>query len=157
MSEANNEATTNFEGSSLVENSKQGRLYEPAGFTNKIIEKLGDKLRRNPYDKTYYSGVITSQDLLSIASLLPEENLNDRQNYSPALKDFIEVARKEPKALFEVYLITEDRDDERITIDGVSIPVNRSELIQFILEKALEEADENNLVLNNEYRRMWWD
>jgi hypothetical protein len=155
MSEANNEATTNFEGSSLVENSKQERLYGEKGFTNKIIEKLGDKLRRNPYDKTYLGGTITSQDLLSIVPLIPEENLEDRQNDSPTLRDFIEVARKEPNALFEVYVITEDRDDERITVDGVYIPIDN--VVDFLYSKALEMPNEEYITEDGKYRYMWWD
>jgi hypothetical protein len=125
------------------------------GFTKKIIEQLGNKLERDPYDKTCLVGVITSQDLLSIVPLIPEENLDDRQNDSPALRDFIEVARKEPNALFDVYVVTEDREDERITVDGVYIPTDN--VIDFLYSQAKDMPTEEYITEDGKYRRMWWD
>ena len=168
MGEANNEATTNFEGSSLVENSKQERLYEPAGFTDQVIPTL--EFYKNPLhsDATYYYYErVPSEVLLEVVSTLPKENYEEeRQNNSPRIQDFVEIAKKEPRARFNLYVITKERDDERLTIEGVFIPKDRTDLIRFALEKALRRPDEEAVVYllqyptgtkPEEYFFMWWD
>ena len=134
------------------------------GFTKKIIESLHDYLT-TPHIKTYGEGYyfyadVPSEVLLKVATLLPKENLEIRQNNSPRVADFIEVAKMEPRALFYLYVISEIREDERLSIEAVAIPYEREDVIKFILQKALAMPDYDRFLSYEVYkgrRYMWWD
>jgi hypothetical protein len=134
------------------------------GFTKKIIESLHDYLT-TPHIKAYGEGYyfyadVPSEVLLKVATLLPKENLEIRQNNSPRVADFIEVAKMEPRALFYLYVISEIREDERLSIEAVAIPSERKDVIKFILQKALAKPDYDRILSYEVYegrRYMWWD
>jgi len=132
-------------------------VYGRRGFTREILYLLSGKLNRVSEDFLY--GTVTAKELLEAVKHIPPANLEDRQNEAPKLKYFVEVAEKEPRALFEVYIITDVRDDERLTVDGVLIPKDRPDLIYYIMKRALAAPDEFDVILHNgvEYVRMWWD
>jgi hypothetical protein len=132
-------------------------VYGRRGFTRDVLYVLSGKLNRVSEDFLY--GTVTAKELLEAVKHVPPANLEDRQNESPKLKYFVEVAEKEPRALFEVYVVTDVRDDERLTVDGVLIPRDRPDLIYHVMKKALAAPDEFDVVLHNgiEYIRMWWD
>jgi len=143
------------------------RLYG-YGFTRKVIEYLNleEQMRKwlesigvkwSPDD--YYRGVATAEQLIKVAEMIPKANLRDRQNDSPTFRTFLEVAKREPRALFELYVITEVRPDERVTVDGVLIPADRQDLIKYVLKRALKEPNEmwEEEVNGIKYVRMWWD
>jgi len=151
------------------------------GFTKKIVPLL-EKYRYNPYnegilDHMYYVAV-PSDVIIKIAGMISKSNVEeDRQNFSPLFKDFLEVAKREPRALFELYVITWFRGDERVTIDGVLLPADREDLKEYLMEKAMQEPEEYNMMEyklylsiwdmkdpndgkidpNLTYMRMWWD
>jgi hypothetical protein len=130
-------------------NWKGKRLYKEKGFTDAIIEKLGSGLKRKAkfaWSYGYYTGTLSSMDLLSIERLIPAGmKQKERQNYSPTLGAFIEVAKREPKAFFIVHVVPKDRPDERITVEGACIPVERKDLIDFLKRKALGPPDVEGL------------
>ena len=129
------------------------------GFTEKIIPIL-QPYKVLVYDKTYhYYARVASKDLLKIVPLLPKENLKIRQNKSPRVQDFIEVAKMEPRALFSLYIISQEREDERVTIEAVSFPVEREDVAKFLLKKALHKPDDDYVFPfpEGKYRFMWWD
>jgi hypothetical protein len=140
------------------------KRYGKKGFTRKVIEVLREDLvdweiRMNWPGLNYRRGRVTSEKLLKAAALLPKVNLGDRQNDSPTLRAFLRVAREEPRALFEVYVIDERRDDERLTVDGALIPADRQDLVEFLKGRAKAEPDEFGEVEvgGAKYVRMWWD
>ncbi|MGC8870908.1 MAG: hypothetical protein ACP5PT_07460 [Brevinematia bacterium] len=128
------------------------RVYEPRGFTKKVVETLRNYLTE---DFGILRGRIPSEALLKIVPLLPSEQLEERQNNSPMLKDFVEVAEKEPRAMFQCYIVTEERSDERITVEGIEIPEEREDLISLIRERAVYPPDEEGILEG--YYMMWWD
>lgn len=134
------------------------------GFTKKIIETLQD-YRATPITEAYVEGYylfvdVPSEVLLKVATLLPKENLEIRQNNSPRVADFIEVAKMEPRVLFYFYVISEIREDERLSIEAVAIPPEQKDVIKFILQKALAKPDYDRILSYEVYegrRYMWWD
>jgi len=135
---------------SLKQLAKENQGERKRGFTRKVLEML--KLPKR--DHCYYKGRITSAQLIEVAKLLPDLNLNDRQNFGPTVRDFVEVAKREPRAQFEVYVITEPRDDERFTVEGVWIPSDRQDLIEFILRQG---GYPEEVIKSKNYIGIWWD
>jgi hypothetical protein len=136
-------------------------VAEPSGgFTRKVLEYLRSELRCPSED--YCSGTISAEQLVRVAEVVPPHNLEERQNESPTFRDFVEVAKAEPRARFEVYVVTEVRSDERVTVEGAWIPLDRADLIKQLLDSALKEPDECEIrkVCAPEctyYVRLWWD
>ena len=156
MGETTNEANVKATDVSQEEEGST-RLFEPKGFTDKIIPIL-EKFKNNEYsDATYYYYErVPSEVLLKIVPLLPKENYEEeRQNYSPTIKDFVEIAKKEPRVKFDLYIITKERDDERLTIETIILPKDRSDLKPLILEKALDYPDAEGVIEDGFF--MWWD
>jgi hypothetical protein len=132
-------------------------MYGRRGFTKHVIEVLGPRLQRVSPD--FYYGTVTAEELLKAVEKIPPANYGDRHNGAPRLRDFVEVAEQEPRALFEVYVVTELREDERLTVDGALVPLDRGDLIKHLLQKAKAFPDELDVIAENgvEYMRMWWD
>jgi hypothetical protein len=135
------------------------KRYGKEGFTRKVLEELREGSSRWIEIGEYHRCTATAEALLRAAALLPKANLSDRQNEAPRLRDFLEVARGEPRALFEAYVIDWARDDERLTVDGALIPADRQDLIAFLRKKAKAEPDEFGEVEVGglKHVRMWWD
>jgi len=131
-----------------------------SSFTRKVLEYLKSELRCPSED--YCSGVVSAEQLVKVAEMVPIHNFRDRQNESPAFGDFVEVAKTEPRAKFEVYVITEVREDERVTVEGAWLPLDRADLVKLLLDKALREPNECEIrkICAPEcayYIRLWWD
>ncbi|NHV05776.1 MAG: hypothetical protein HA495_00370 [Thaumarchaeota archaeon] len=136
---------------------EEERLYKPKGFTDQIIRIL-EKYKSNRYSWTrcLFFERVSSEDLLEISRYLPDENFdNERQNNSPRFQDFVEVAQREPRARFDLYVVTKEREDERVTVETVYIPKEREDLIKFLKEMALAEPDGEGVIQEDYY--MWWD
>jgi hypothetical protein len=138
-----------------------GIVKHRGGFTRKVLEMLKSEQMRC-ISEGYCSGVISAEKLVKVAELVPEDNLEDRQNESPRFMDFVEVAKAEPRAKFEVYVVTYVREDERVAVEGALMPLDRADLIIQLLDKALKEPNECEIkrVCTPEcayYIRMWWD
>ena len=129
--------------------------YGSKGFTDAIVRLLARKLELHG---GIYSGVIAAEELLKVAELLPPANLEDSQNGAPTLKDFLEVAKAEPRTLFQVYVVTSARPDERLTVEGVYVPSDRADLIGFLYKRGVQPSREEDAeVGGTRYRYMWWD
>jgi hypothetical protein len=132
-------------------------MYGQRGYTKKVVEMLNglEKVQL----KNYVWFKVSARRLLEIAEILPKENLNDRHNEAPTLNDFLELARRDSRTVFEGYIITDERDDERVTISAVHIPLSRTDLKDFILSKALDKPDEYEIyrVGNERFIKLFWD
>lgn len=88
-------------------------------------------------------------------------NLNECQNDSPSTKEFISFADGyENNVIFEIYAISPDRDDYRVTIEGIQITIpidKRDDLCNFM--NNFRYADEFNIDSDedNYFIRAWWD
>jgi hypothetical protein len=139
------------------------REYYPPGFTDRVLEYLKEhhvEVLMEPSKFGIWRGTITSEQLLKIAEMLPRGQLRERQNDGPNLKAFLEVAKSEPRALFEIYVIPKIRPDERITVDGALIPRDRQDLVKLLRRRARARPDEyfEDVEINGiKYVRMWWD
>ena len=122
-------------------------MYGKKGFTRKILKMLG-----KPDDESfgYRSYTISAETLIAIAEKLPKANLDDRQNGSPTLSDFVEFAKKSPDSKFKIHVITEVRPDERVTVEGVYFPKGDKHVSE-LRSKALREPDSESP------QHMWWD
>jgi len=145
------------------------RIYKEKGFTDAIIRKLLQP--KIGYSFGIYEGALKSDDLLSIKDRLPPEQFQERQNSSPTLADFMEVAEKEPRAFFMTYIVPKKRVDERVTVEGVCMPQERKDMIDLLKKKALHPPDKEGLwgevqrhvyryggfQVPDDYYCMWWD
>jgi hypothetical protein len=129
-------------------------------FTNKIMQILDEykypkiDFMVDPTYHRYYD--VPSEVLLKVVPFLPKKNYEERQNYSPTLKDFIDVAKMDARILFDLYVISE-REDERLSIDGVRIPIERQDLVNYLTAKALDEPDIYLPTEDKKYIYLWWD
>lgn len=98
----------------------------------------------------------------TIETLLNEDfiELDECQNYSPSTKEFLESTIDLEKVEFECYVINADRDDYRVTIEGVDIEINDSNYkdISYAIE-TFHNADEFNFYHNESsyFLHAWWD
>jgi hypothetical protein len=130
--------------------------YGPRGFTRPILELLAERLERRVGG--IYTGVLASEELLRAAELLPPANLEDRQNCAPRLRDFLRVARAEPRALFEVYVVPDEREDERFAVEGAYVPSDRPDLVGYLYRRGAQPDREEVVVVGGVvYHHMWWD
>jgi hypothetical protein len=139
------------------------REYNPPGFTDKVLEYLKEhyvEVIMEPGEFGIWRGTVTSEQLLKIAEMLPRKQLRERQNNGPTLRSFLEVAKSEPRALFEIYVVTKARPDERVTVEGALIPHDRQDLVKLLRRRAKARPDEyfEDVEINGiKYVRMWWD
>jgi hypothetical protein len=123
------------------------------GFTKRIIDKLRPRL---VVSGDIFEGELRGDELLSVKGLLPPEQFGERQHYAPTLGDFMEVAEKEPRAIFVVYIVPSYRSDEGVTVRGAYVPLERPDMIEFLLKKALFPPD-RAYKTPEKYYYMWWD
>jgi len=85
---------------------------------------------------------------------------NDRQNDSPSLEEFLEYVGDYPTATFECYAVCPEREDYRVTVEGVNlvIPETDYDAVGYFAE-TFHYADEFSLehVGHNYHMRAWWD
>lgn len=152
-------------------NEEKEFRFGPKGFTDKIIEILGkESISIGSSCLKYHT--ITTEQLLTIQPLLSEDNLNIRQNFSPSVREFMELAQDCPSALFDCRVITKERDDELFAIEGVLLPTECDVDMFEFLERAAERAKWDHpeifadfetltpdLEIPNDhgFHRYWWD
>ena len=143
----------------------------PHGWTDKLKEMVKD-ITVDSWDKTkdmieffvttkyddYMRGVISRKRLLGLLPYIPVSVLFDRQNEAPLILDFIDVECND--AYYETYIVGKDRWDERITIDGIILPIFDCDFeARELLRSALAVPDEFEHIRIGDkiYLRMWWD
>lgn len=87
--------------------------------------------------------------------------LNECQNDSPSTEEFLDsVAGYEENAVFQIYTISHEREDYRVTIEGISVTVPKTDIDAFInFVQYYRFADEFDVDCDDEnfYIRAWWD
>ena len=103
------------------------------GYAGKVVEKLR-QYGLVEYVYGSYWAVIPSPLLIEISELLPKCVLNNRQNKSPSVGDFISVAKKNREwNLYFVAMIKslDIGNVEDFVIEAIYIPIENKELIEW--------------------------
>jgi hypothetical protein len=129
--------------------------YNPPGFTDKVLEYLRERRVAVLEEYGIYRATVNSEQLLEIAGMLPPEQFSDRQIKAPTFGDFVEVAKREPEALFDIYIVPSIRPDERVSINGVYLPLENCGLIVQLLDRALDKPDEFDVYKKDGKWYMW--
>lgn len=137
-----------------INGQKPKRLYGKKGFTNQVMEKLGEP-DMGLGELSHYD-FIKPETLKEIAEIIPEGNLEDSQNYAPKFEKFLEIAEENKDVRFSIYIVPKSRWDERVTVTTIFIPRRKKELIN---ELRKYRPDEDSKVVENgkTYQRLWWD
>jgi len=105
-------------------------------FTEKVVEVLRDKLVDVTGHGTYYKGVITAQQLVEVAKFLPKEKLEDLVNNIPPIKDFAELAKREPSTLFLIHVHVGDC----VIVEGMLVPWDKMEFAKILIGNSKNDA-----------------
>ena len=85
---------------------------------------------------------------------------NECQNYSPMTKEFMEILHDIDNVRFNGYAISPDRDDYRLTIDGVDVEIEDTDYDNIsLLVESFHYADEFNFSHDGDsyFLHAWWD
>ena len=154
-------------------------LIAGRGWTDKVKEALEDiavkspeELRRGlgeraifygpgPYGDDYVTAVVSWERFKEILRHVPATNLLDRQNDSPPFIDFVEAAASVPGSYLSVHVVGKSRNDERVTIDGIILPVGKDsgDVVQHLLRSAVEAPDDVMFIEDKGRQYVWlrWD
>jgi hypothetical protein len=111
-------------------------------FTEKVIEVLRDQLVDVTGHGTYYKGAITAQQLVEIAKFLPKEELEDLVNNIPPIKDFAELAKREPSTLFLIHVHVGDC----VIVEAMLIPWDKKEFAKTLIRELKKRRFNPNMV-----------
>jgi hypothetical protein len=100
-------------------------------FTEKVVEALRDQLVDVSGNGATYKGVITAQQLVEVARLIPKEELERLINDIPPIKDFVELAKREPSILFLIHVHVGDC----IIVEGMLIPWDKVEFAKAVIRE----------------------
>jgi hypothetical protein len=144
-----------------VDVSKQGRLLRGTspGFTKPILDALRGSSQLSGSGDSYRFRELTASGLLRIAGMLPSANIGYRADYeAPPVAAYVEVARREPRALFDGYVVTAPRSDERFAITAALIPADNKTAIDHLRRNARDEPFYESTVTRGgvQYVRMSW-
>lgn len=100
-------------------------------FTEKVLETLRGQLVDVSGNGATYKGVISAQQLVEVAKFLPKEELEVVVNSIPPIKDFVELAKREPSTLFLVNVLM----DECVIVEGMLIPWDKVEFAKAVIRE----------------------
>lgn len=86
-------------------------------------------------------------------------NLEERQNYSPTVKKWIELVERnnlQDKLFFHGYIVEADRSDRRISLEGAQAKGGR-ELFTEAQWKSLMKISRGADEFSKDPFRVWWD
>lgn len=82
--------------------------------------------------------------------------LDDAQNNSPTIREFLKFGNKYPDTTFHGYVISHDRDDYRVTIEGLTLKSNITPKTLTDFSNLFYEADDF-IVDSNGVLYCWYD
>ena len=119
-----------------------------------VYELLGvdPEPKDNPWPgstKSFYD--IPYENIKKVAEILGEEFLEDAQNYSPKAKEFLDdLASYQHCTYFDGYIVSPRRDDERVSIEGVTTARSDENILRYRHADDFEFVDDGLL-------HVWWD
>lgn len=114
-------------------------------------------------DKNIYclGGIIHFHNLpAAIISQLFEENFlykKERQNYSPSAEEFYNFMLAHPNMTAHGYMVSPDREDYRITIEGLECNNECAKDYMIDFAKFIAEYEPDEYTINENNLRCWWD
>lgn len=123
-----------------------------------------DEIIFGGYDpKSYIGGCKNFHCSYKTMEKLVEENfieLDECQNSSPYTKDFMDILKDVDNVRFIAYAISPDRDDYRVTIEGVDVEIQDTNFDEVsLLVESFHYADEFTFKHEGDtyYLYAWWD
>lgn len=101
---------------------------------------------------------LTLDDAIRLMELLPESQMELRQNESPSIREMIRLGHTYPGITFHGYRIGPVREDERIQFEGFYLPkatVSHSE-VERLAEELGPDLDADDLDQGEQWY-FWWD
>ena len=133
---------------------------------NKDVKRR-DEIIFGKYDETKYSGGLRSFTCTRevIEKLIEEDfiDLEECQNYSPTTQEFMDMTDPESGVTnveFQCYAISPDRNDYRVTIEGVDVEIQDNDFDSLTnVINAFRSADEFNIghYAPSFFVHAWWD
>ena len=126
--------------------------------------KRRDEIIFGAYEKEKYFGGVRRFNCSreTILNLLEEDFISpdECQNCSPYVKDFVEYTEGIDETKFECYAVSPDRDDYRVSIEGVDFIIPDTDFDNVTMAVDISRsADEFSFehAKNNYYIHAWWD
>ena len=126
--------------------------------------KRRDEIIFGAYKKEKYSGGVRRFNCSreTILNLLEEDFISpdECQNCSPYVKDFVEYTEGIDETKFECYAVSPDRDDYRVSIEGVDFIIPDTDYDKVTMAVDISRsADEFSFehAKTNYYIHAWWD
>lgn len=122
--------------------------------------KTRDQIIFGEYNDQNYLGGTKRFEQLSLEKLesLVGNNfidLDDCQNLSPTVQEFLTFMKNHPKVYAHGYVVSHNRNDYRVSIEGLSYEGKVSKELLFDFVKLCRQADE--FVANEHELYAWWD
>jgi len=132
---------------------------------NKDYKRRDEIIFGNYRASRYESGGCARADIsiVQLKQLIEEDfiNVHENQNDSPNVLEFLnDIEGHEDNAIFEIYAISPDREDYRVTIEGINIDISDSDkdaLCYFIEQWRYADEFTINNMANGYSIRAWWD
>lgn len=138
--------------------------YGPKGFTQRdeIREIMEPLLEPQEWGGIISFSGLTVEDGRKLLELLPAANRECRQNAAPSFAEFVlDIGDLFPDAVFFGYQVIPQREDERITIEGVLVPMAfpSRKVLDAVWQFAEGEPDEFDPWEHEgkDCWRLWWD
>lgn len=140
------------------------RIYNPPGFTDRVLQVLRES-EVSVYDwedgRLYNCTMVPAKVLKRIASLLPREQLNDTWNGRPMFRDFLRVASRVNSAMFDLFVVTKERFDERVSVYAAWLPLYPPPLLKWAVDTLTSRAAPPSAVgvlrKGKYYLYLYWD
>lgn len=137
------------------------RLYGEAskGFTSKpeIQEILAPYLAKEVVGNMQKFDGLPAGKAADLLKLLPKAHEEDRQNNGPTWKRLVEVGLEFGQVWFYGYLVNDQRDDERVSIEGFYAPVAIAMAVRKQLNCKPDEWTEIRWGDIGQVMKAWWD
>jgi len=106
-----------------------------------------------PRHPSFADLAISAKQFIKCCEMIPDWNFE--QGKGLTIKQYLKLAKRFPDLLFEGYIITEFRPDERLDIDAVYIPRTKWRYRRLIKRLTKKLPDEVNYHIF--FTRLWWD
>lgn len=124
-----------------TEEARKGRGYPWAGYCGGI---------------RYYEG-LTVAALMLLASQ-GFVDLDEQQNESPTIREFLALGIRFPNDVtFHGYAVSTDRDDYRLSVEGLEVEGTRSPELKRALNTLKKNREPDEMRRDDTFLRFWWD
>jgi len=141
------------------------RLYGEKGFTQREeVQNILNKYEEDELGGCVHFEALPWKEAKKLLELLPDEQKNDKQNFSPTFQEFIQWAEEiNGNIWFHGYRIVPEREDERITLTGFYFKGSKEENEIHKKLKTLDEINQPDEYCLIEHPKLgiviyvWWD